>query len=343
MRLIILSCILIVLNGCGRHYTTHRSPLRRPSHQTPTLVVSDDCTRSSYARSSSHYKKHPIFTIFDYRFFLDHHVPAEGIPHPDGSCMVSKTTIDSLIYEIVTALKEGCPLEPYCTIIRDANFNYTTLCGLIMVKLNNYPLIVKLFRETPESFVSPFSKGFEPTTFFFMSGGSNRHIAGLTRIPNRYHLLSLIKADKKWLSIVRIPRKWYWSPQPIEWLYVDGYHLDAGSPLHTKIPALYAVIADYIDTPPETKLGIEAQKDIIMDLCCVCSLHLDPHMKNFIIGTQPESDIPTITIIDTEDHSVMTGITEPITYTNHLEWYAMLTKKFLKDLLFNIKQDYTES
>ena len=199
--------IFIVLTGCGRHYTTHRSPLRKPDYQIPTIVVSDNVTPYSYARTSSHYKKHPIFTVFDYQSFVDNQVPLNGITDAHGNIMARKDTINAILDDILSALKNNSAPLPHCTIIRDANFNYTTLCGLIMVKLNDYPLIIKLFRETPESFVSPFSKGFEPTTFFFMSGGSNRHIAGLTRIPNRFHLLSLIETDTRWKDMVKIPRK----------------------------------------------------------------------------------------------------------------------------------------
>jgi hypothetical protein len=337
-KLFFVLCIFM-LSGCGRHYTTHRSPLRRPSHREPTIVVSDATNPHSYARTSSHYKKHPIFTIFEYQFFQDHTIPEIGITDQHDQLMISKSALNIILSEIFTALNERQSPLPHCTILHDANFNYSTLCGLIMLKLDDYPLVIKLFRETPESFVSPFTKGFEPTTFFFMSGGSNRHISGLTRIPNRERLLALIEADPFWKTAVRIPRKWYWTPQPLEWLCIDGYHIDGIARLHTEIPATYAIVADYINLDQKTDLDLEAQKKLIMDLATVCSLHLDPHMKNFVIS----KDGPLVTIIDTEDHSCMTGLTEPITYTNHLEWYAVLTGKFLKNILFNVKQSYDDS
>lgn len=340
MRLVITFFSLIALTGCGRHYTTHRSPLRKPSQQIPTIVVSDDMNPHSYARSCNHYKKDPIFTVFDYQFFLDHQVPTTGITTGNEKPMVKKKKLDKILHNILFALKEQNSPLPHCTIMHDRNFNYTTQCGLIILKLHDYPLVIKLFKETPESFVSPFTKGFEPTTFFFMSGGSNRHIAGLTRIPNRLRLLAQIEQSEQWKDRVIIPRKWYWTPQPIEWLRIDGYHLDAKTNLHTEIPATYAVIADYVAAEQTTSLDPEMQKDLIMDLCTLCSLHLDPHMKNFVISTKPDSEIPIITIIDTEDHACMTGLTEPVTYTTHIEWYTVLTRKFLKDLLFNVKQEH---
>ena len=356
-RLLFIICSVLLV-GCGRHHTTNRSPLRKPGYHIPTIVVSDAVTPHSYARTSSHYKKHPIFTVFDYQFFKTHRIPETGITDPQGKPMVNTATLNSLLIEIFTALKNHQHL-PHCTILHDANFNYTTICGLIMLKLDNYPLVIKLFRETPESFVSPFTKGFEPTTFFFMSGGANRHISGLTRIPNREYLLTLIEADPYWKTIVRIPRKWYWVPEPMEWLRIDGYHVDGIPHLHTEIPATYAVVADYVTMEHTTDLDLEAQKKLIMDLATTCSLHLDPHMKNFVIGTRqnptkPEvgqhrrddatgEDGPLITIIDTEDHSCMTGLTEPITYTNHMEWYAVLTGKFLKNILFNVKPSYEDT
>lgn len=337
MRIFFLFSSILVLVGCGRHYTTHRSPLRKPSQQTPMIVVSDSTSPHSYARSCNHYKKDPIFTVFDYQFFIEHLTPATGVADIHGNHMIDQATLNNILHEILSALKAPNSPLPHCTIMHDRNFNYTTQCGLIILKLHDYPLVIKLFKETPESFVSPFSKGFEPTTFFLMSGGSNRHIAGLTRIPNRLRLLAQIEKSEQWKDRVIIPRKWYWTPQPIEWLRIDGYHLDAKTTLHTEIPATYAVIADYVAAEQTTSLDLKMQKNLIMDLCTLCSLHLDPHMKNFVISTKPDSEIPIIAIIDTEDHACMTGLTEPVTYTTHIEWYAVLTRKFLKDLLFNVK------
>lgn len=337
-RALFIVCSFII-TGCGRHYTTHRSPLRKPTYHEPTIVVSDSTTPHSYARTSSHYKKNPIFTIFDYQFFRTHMIPQAGITDQHDHPMISKDALNNILNEIFNGLIERQSPLPHCTIMHDANFNYTTLCGLIMLKLNDYPLVIKLFRETAESFVSPFTKGFEPTTFFFMSGGANRHISGLSRIPNRERLLALVGADPRWKKIVHIPRKWYWAPEPIAWLRISGYHIDGIAQLSTKIPATYAIVADYINLEQKTDLDIETQKKLIMDLATVCSLHLDPHMKNFVISSE---DGPHVTIIDTEDHACMTGLTEPITYTNHLEWYAVLTGKFLKNILFNIKQSYDD-
>lgn len=336
MRAAIFCFTVLVLAGCGHHYTTHRSPLRKPARHMPTLVVSNDTELHSYARTSAYYKKHPIFTVFDKQFFMDHHLPDTGITDTEGLSMLSRAEANQILNDIMQALADHKTLLPHGTVIRDTNFNYTTLCGVIMLKLHHYPLIVKIFRETPHSFVLPFSKGFEPATSFLMSGGSNRHIAGLTRIPNRELLLSLIALHPEWHEIVYIPRKWYWTPDPIEWLYIDGYHLDPKkSHLHTTIPATYAVIADYITVDGNVALiDFEAQKDLIMKLATICSLHLDPNMKNFIIHTKPGSDALRIAIVDTEDHACMTGLTEPITYTTHMEWYLALTGKFLKNTLF---------
>lgn len=329
--------LFFLITGCGHHFNSNRSPLRKTTHRLPTIIVSDPYAPHPYARTSSHYKEYPIFTVFDYSFFIKHLIPAAGIATLDGTAMVKKDEIDAIIQEIMAALlRKETPL-PHCTIIRDANFNHQSNCGLLIFKLNKYPLIVKLFRETAESFVHPFSKGFEPTTFFFMSGGANRHIAGLSRIPNREYLIAMLTNNPIWHGHVRIPRKWYWVPQPPEWLSIDGYAFEAVEHVYTKIPAIYAVIADYIEPETQCFIDLEEQKKLIMDLSTHCLLHLDPHMKNFVITQETPSAAPLITILDTEDHQCMTGLTEPITCTNHLEWYALLTGKFIKNALFNVK------
>ncbi len=324
--------------GCGRHYNTHRSPLRKPTYQMPTIVVSDDKTPHSYARTSNHYKREPIFTVFERQFFDEHQLPSTGITDVNGHVMIQKNNIDVLLNDILDALKDHTPL-PHCTVMADNNFNYTTCCGLLILKLHDYPLVIKIFRETAESFVLPFSKGFEPTTFFFMCGGSNRHIAGLTRIPNRYRMLSFIEADPYWSELVRMPRKWYWVPDTLEWLRIDGYHIEGTTRLHTEIPATYVIVADYIKPVVESDLNELEKKQLIMDLSGICALHLDPHMKNFVFEKNQNTGKPLITIIDTEDQSCMTGLREPMNYNTHIEWYALLTGRFLKNLLFNVKED----
>src|SRR5438876_7261771 len=133
-RLLFILCGLII-NGCGRHYTTHRSPLRKPTYQEPTIVVSDATTPHSYARTSNHYKKHPIFTIFDYQSFQNHAIPEAGITDEHEHPMISKAALKIMLNEILSALTEHQSPLPHCTIMHDANFNYTTLCGLIMLKL----------------------------------------------------------------------------------------------------------------------------------------------------------------------------------------------------------------
>jgi hypothetical protein len=74
-----------------------------------------------------------------------------------------------------------------------------------------------------------------------------------------------------------------------------------------------------------------------MNLCTLCQLHLDPHIKNFIIKQNAPYAKPLITIVDTEDHQCMTGIGTQKTCSSYFEWYTMLAGKFLKSTLFKVK------
>lgn len=337
MHLLIIFLCYSLLTGCGRHYISTRSPLRSAARM-PKIVVADSESPHTYGRTSSHYKENPIFTIFDETFFFANQVPASGITYNNADAIISREMLDQKINAIITAVMEGITSLPGCTILRDSNFNYNTQCGLLIIKLDHYPFVVKLFRETAESFVQPLTKGLEPASSFFMAGGSNRHITGLSRLPNREYLLSVIEADPHWREIVQIPRKWYWVPESIAWLTIDGYHFKSNTELHTKIPALYAVVADYMELPHESNIvPHKEQEKIIMDLCCTCNLHLDPHLKNFIVYQTDVSEQPTIAIVDTEDHQCMTGLNGAMTCANYIEWYLMLGTKFLCDAVFHIK------
>lgn len=339
VRLFCIICIFLV--GCGRHHNAHRSPLRKATYNLPTLVVSNNNHTEYYARTSSAYKEYPIFTVFDKAFFIDHLLPTTGIQCTNTNVTIPHEVLNTLLENVVDAVIHNKKVFPECTIIRDANFNYHTGCGLLILKTNNYPLVIKLFRETAESFVNPYGKGLEPVTFFFMSGGSNRHIAGLTRIPNREYLLKITQESSVWRNMIHIPRKWYWAPKHIDWLKIKGYNIDGKKRIKTRIPSTYAVIADYVDAEEQHFLNIHAKKELLMNLCTFCTLHLDPHIKNFIITQKDPNTDPIITIVDTEDHQCMTGIRNPAPCANYLEWYTMLAGKFLKNILFNIKTDIT--
>jgi len=331
---------MFLLSGCGHHFNNSRSPLRKPTYHVPTLVISDAESSVPYARTSNYYKRYPIFTAFDQQFFTEHLLPCEGIYSSNGTHEhIAHEYIDQTMHQILAAVRAHEHTFPGCTIIRDANFNYSTGCGLLILKCNQYPFVIKLFKENAESFIQPFSKGFEPSTFFFMAGGSNRHIAGLSRIPNREYLLSRLENNPLWQGRISIPRKWYWVPDPIEWLTIDGYFVDSTCHIQTKIPSMYAIIADYVESDVPCCLSTDTQKKLIISLALACASRLDPHIKNFIIQQKDATITPLITIIDTEDHRCMTGISEPVPFETYFEWYTLLTAKFIKDALFTTKKD----
>ena len=170
MILYFFCAVCFLFLGCSRHHNAHRSPLRKPSCTLPTLVVSD---RSGipYTRTSSTYQKYPIFTVFDYNFFIEHQLPTSPITYADSSGTVPYDILNTILERVVDAITHKKKSIPGCTVIRDRNFNYHTGCGLLILKINQHPFVIKLFRETAESFINPYGKGLTPITFFFMAGG----------------------------------------------------------------------------------------------------------------------------------------------------------------------------
>ena len=80
---------------------------------------------------------------------------------------------------LMEELKKGERTFTDFTILQCKDYNFKKGFGLLIVKFNNFPFVVKLFVETPASFINPFDKGNEPIFFFFMGGGVNRHLQGL--------------------------------------------------------------------------------------------------------------------------------------------------------------------
>jgi hypothetical protein len=244
--------------------------------------------------------------------------------------------IEGLLKEVRRQKKQYTHFE----ILKDSNFNHKQRCGLLIVKFKDYPFVLKLFMETPQSFIDPYCKGFENQFFFYMSGGMNRHIAGLTRIRNLELVKKQIDNHPRWQGKIKTPRKWHWLPKNHRWMKINGHNIGEKKEISTLMPSVYAIIADVIDTTEDAPL-LSAQKksELVMDLCMDLHLFVDPHADNFVIKYQKEIDEYHISIVDTEHFPSIVGLQEEPFFTNHLEWYLYLGAKYFQDAFLQTKND----
>jgi hypothetical protein len=173
-----------------------------------------------------------------------------------------------------------------------------------------------------------------------MSGGMNRHLAGLMRIKNLKLILEQINAHDHWHDIIITPRKWYWLPKKPRWIEIKGRNIGDKEQIRTLLPSTYAIVADELDTQESLNtLTLHTKSKLIMQLCMDLHLFVDPHADNFIIKYRPETNDYTISIVDTEHFPSMVGLKEEPFFNNHIEWYIYLGAKYFQDAFLQTKYD----
>lgn len=220
-------------------------------------------------------------------------------------------------------------------ILRKSNFNRRKKCGLLILKFKDYPFVVKVFMETPKSFMRPYSKGFYPIFFYNMGGGINRHLLGFTRVENLHVIKNEIEKSEKWSKLISTPRKWFWKPTDCKEIELIGKNFGEKKEIRTVIPGTYCIIADAIKLKNKTFSLFDKQaREMCMSLCNYLSVRIDPHIDNFLL----EEGSNKIVIIDTEHFPSIVGFKEDQHFNGYFEWYFKLSKKFLNDMFFQSKR-----
>lgn len=328
----VLSFLLTIIS----YYSLDARSVFRP--RDPSLPRIDICwadTKTScYSLVDPHLEYHPIFD-FDRQFFDEHLLPTDYITHPhDPYQHVSCAELSALINNLISEIYQGKKKFRHFQVIKKRNFNFKKRSGLLIIGFfDNYPFVIKLFIETPQTFFDYYAKGIEPTCFFYMSGGANRHITGLTRIKNREHILQKAQRMPAWRNRIIMPRKWFWLPKNARWLSLTGYNLCHDKKVTTEIPAIYAVIADRIDVTPDTTLSRQEQTNIIFKFCHDFDLFIDAHRDNFVFKQDK------LVIVDTEHFPSIVGIKRKKTFSSYGPWVIFLIQKCIHDCYFRAKSE----
>lgn len=223
-------------------------------------------------------------------------------------------------------------------ILKDRNFNYKMHAGLIILKCNDHPFVIKLFIDNPRSFTKPYSKGTETSFFFIMGGGMNRYLAGFTRISNLCALQEKIAADPYWSERLTLPRKWYWTPKNVRHFTVEGKNLGTKKEQSQSYPSVYAIVCDEIITEYQFNTFKSEDRETVRQIAQFCGNRIDPHIYNFFI----EKGTGKIAIIDTEHFASIVGLKEPLSFESNFEWYCTLANRCLKNTLFKSKKTRKE-
>lgn len=293
---------------------------------------------------------YPIFS-FNKTDFTPFLLPQKKIPYKKGQTqIVYGTQLSKLIEDVLDEIKtkkEKIKKDGYLTdffILQDKNFNYKQLCGLIVLSFKDYPFVVKLFFETPQTIFDYHATGIEPTFFFYMGGGSNRHMSGFTRIANRKQIEQKVKTLDRWKDHIALPRKWFWMPKSEETIVLSGKNIGDLESVTTEIPGVYAIIADKVDFSQQTNmLSVNKKRKMFMQLCNDLELNIDPHAKNFALFEDKVRNKFTIVLVDTEHFPTMVGQLRRKSFKNHNQWYLYLCGKCFNDMFLQSKRDLIEA
>ena len=289
--------------------------------------------------------KEIMFKIFNIDHFYDRLLPDDYITDVhDSTTKFSCQTLNKLIEKLLKEIKKHKKDYTDFNILKDKNFNRHACCGLLILKFKNYPFVLKLFMETPKTFINPYCKGFDNQFFFYMSGGMNRHIAGLTRIRNLELVKQQIDAHPRWKNKVITPRKWYWIPKKPLWMEIKGYNIGNEKEISTLMPGIYAIIADELDTKENAPLlSLQKRNELVMQLCMDLQLFVDPHADNFVVKHNLETNEYYISIVDTEHFPSLVGLKEQPFFANHIDYFVYLGAKYFQDAFLQTKFDRKEA
>jgi len=323
----------ILLLVTGNTAARARSPFRTPDPLLPSITVrwAGEKQDSGYTHYDSHIEPYPAFlwTMHDIELNL---LPSTPIRHRINTNNTSNGhELSTLIENLLTEIRDGKKRFTDFKLIQKKNFNSGKRCGLIVLKFKKHPFVLKLFMEQPNSFADPYGKGVEPISFFFMAGGANRHMSGLTRVRNAQYAKQKIDSLTVWHKHIFMPRKWFWLPQENRLLHITGHNIGGKTSMENEIPSVYGIIADYIETDKRITFGHRKRKAIAMRLCNDLNLCIDPHGDNFIFVLDEAMKKPKIAIIDTEHFPTIVGLKKRRSFRTHRHWIAFLVGKYVRD------------
>lgn len=327
--------IFIVWAACAPLFA--RSALRPIDTTVPRLTARWACNHDKhYSITDSHLEEYPLFVVFNETYFNTHRLPLTDIAYrynPQES--VSGACLDLLIENLLDEIQNGKRKYTDFILLQDKDFNHKKAAGLAVFRFKDYPFILKLFIETPKSFVTPWMKGVLPIWFFYMAGGGNRHTTGLTRIQNMTVIRNKLKNIPKWADFVDTPQKWFWTPKNFKRIELIGNNINGKDSITACIPGTYAIIAEAIEQSEEKTIFDRHKRKIALELCNTLDLFIDPHIDNFMI----EKGSNKLVIIDTEHFPTLVGLKEKASYKTYVRWYLGLMRKASYDIFFRNKKD----
>lgn len=316
-----------------------RNVHRKSDHRLPQITAHWlNNTTEYFTVKDSHLAAYPIFS-FGIDDLTDNMLPHGEIEYKNNpEKTICGSALSHLIEELLKEIYAHKSSFSHFSVLQRKNFNTKKTCGLLVLKFKDYPFVLKLFIENPKTFINRYDKGIEPICFFYMAGGANRHITGLTRIKNAALVREKINMMPQWKDLVETPRKWFWLPEKQYYIELIGKNVGyQGSYMKTTVPAVYGIVADAINIKNQITMPTKEKKRIVMSLCNDLDVFIDPHYNNFIFLPAKTPQSYKIVIVDTEHFPTIVGLKKRKKFRNHHSWYTYLGAKCFKDTYLHPK------
>jgi len=316
--------------------------------KSPTISVRFQNDTQVEHLTSNYLQEWPLFKLYDKHFLQQRRLPEDRVAvRTDATKFIECVVLHNQLEELAFQIQQGTMDFKHFTVLRDRTFNKKLIAGSLTLKANDYPFVVKLFIESPYSFVHPFKKGWESLGTFLV-GGTSRYLTGFTRIKNLAHINQQIAASSEWASMVTTPRKWYWTPAHGRMLELTGVNFGAEKQTIT-MPSVYCVIADAIEpegnnsfscwhdiwrSTAHDRAAIKKQAAMTIKLCNYLDFCIDANVDNFII----EKDTKKLFIIDTEHFPTLAGLTiKPLPTTSYTKLGMFILRNSIQNIFFRHK------
>jgi len=301
----------------------------KTKHLQPSKIITTHWVNQPemFQSRGKHFRYKPLFESFDKDFFETHLLPQNAITYRnDISKTVHGSHLDSLINQALSQLRDGKKQLTHFTIIKELEFNRSKLAGCMVLKFNDYPFVLKLFIETPQSFHRPRDKGFRHGQLSHISGGINRYLAGFGRIKNLEATQQYIIQNPQLSANIDFPRKWFWQPQKNKWFVLNGKGFGPQE-FSVKLPEVYGIVTDEIVTTAPLHYVRKHYGRHIFKFCKSLKFNIDPNMKNFRL----EQGTNKLVLIDTEHFPTLLGLTEELQVDNYFSLHLFIGFKVIKD------------
>jgi len=301
------------------------------------IITKWEDSNTTYSTKAYDFESSTLFKLFDYEYLKQHTLPDGPISFkytPTKS--VDGTVLKKKITALIDHLNKRRSLKniPDFKVLKKNNYNTRNRTGALILAFKDLPFVVKVFSETPYTFVRPRFRDLEQRCLFKLSGGVSRYLTGFTRIKNLDFIREHIQNNPTWNTTVDTPRKWFWIPPQARWFELKGINVN-GIPEQTiSYPSTYVTIADKIEIERTFTLNDAEDRHLVMGFTTGIGEYPDPNISNYVIDKKGH-----IMFLDSEHFPSNLGMREPFDYKTHGTWYNHLIKKFFKDVYFRTKAE----